>query len=125
MYDWSYEYLVELPDADEHMRTNLDEKPARDVHNLDELARKPYEWYNNLVELSTPLLLMSTPYLAQKRKVSVNLDLDCYGDLDAQVLRVLDWHKILMLESDETVEVTVSEQEEDDVDQAADILYSQ
>jgi hypothetical protein len=42
-----------------------------------------------------------------------------------QVLRVLDWHKILMLESDETVEVTVSEQEEDDVDQAADILYSQ
>ncbi len=68
---------------------------------------------------------MSTPYLAQKRKVSVNLDLDCYGDLDAQVLRVLDWHKILMLESDETVEVTVSEQETDDVDLAADILYSQ
>jgi hypothetical protein len=68
---------------------------------------------------------MSTPYLSQKRKVSVRLDLDAYGDLDAQVLRVLDWHRILMLESDETVEVTVSEHEEDDVDQAADILYSQ
>ena len=68
---------------------------------------------------------MSTPYLSQKRKVSVHLDLDAYGDLDVQVLRVLDWHKILMLESDETVEVTVSEQAEDDVDQAADILYSQ
>ena len=68
---------------------------------------------------------MSTPYLSQKRKVSVHLDLDAYGDLDVQVLRVLDWHKILMLESDETVEVHVSEQEEDEVDQAADILYSQ
>ena len=68
---------------------------------------------------------MSTPYLSQKRKVSVHLDLDAYGVLDVQVLRVLDWHKILMLESDETVEGTVSEQEEDDVDQAADILYSQ
>jgi len=38
-----------------------------------------------------------------------------------QVLRALDWHKILMLESDETVAVSVQEGE-DQIDQ---LYYSQ
>ena len=63
---------------------------------------------------------MST-LLSQKRKVSVELEIDAYADLDVQVLRALDWHKILMLESDETVAVNVQEGE-DQIDQ---LYYSQ
>jgi hypothetical protein len=63
---------------------------------------------------------MST-LLSQKRKVSVELEIDAYADLDVQVLRALDWHKILMLESDETVRVSVQEGE----DQIDELYYSQ
>ena len=58
---------------------------------------------------------------SQKRKVSVELEIDAYADLDVQVLRALDWHKILMLESDETVAVSV-EEGEDEIDE---LYYSQ
>ena len=54
MYEWSYENLVELPDDEDYESCNgehLDENYAGDVHNLDELARKPQAWYNNLVEI--------------------------------------------------------------------------
>ena len=63
---------------------------------------------------------MST-LLSQKRKVSVELEIDAYADLDVQVLRALDWHKILRLESDEPVRVDVREGE-DQIDQ---LYYSQ
>jgi len=56
MYEWSYEHLVEIPD-DEHESCNgenLVENHAGDIHNLDELARKPASWYNNLVEILPP-----------------------------------------------------------------------
>ena len=59
--------------------------------------------------------------LSQKRKVSVELEIDAYADLDVLVLRALDWHKILMLESDETVRVDVQEGE----DQIDELYYSQ
>ena len=59
--------------------------------------------------------------LSQKRKVSVELEIDAYADLDVQVLRALDWHKSLMLESDETVAVSVQEGE----DQIDELYYSQ
>ena len=51
--------------------------------------------------------------LSQKRKIAVELEIDAYVDLDAQVLRALDWHKFLMLESDETVAVSVEEGEDE------------
>ena len=54
MYEWSYENLVELPDDEDYESCNgehLDENYAGDVHNLDELARKPQAWYNNQVEI--------------------------------------------------------------------------
>ena len=59
--------------------------------------------------------------LSQKRKVSVELEIDAYADLDVQVLRALDWHKILMLESDETVAVSV----EEGADEIDELYYSQ
>ena len=59
MYDWSYDYLVELPDQEyEEYEScngeNLVENHAGDIHNLDELARKPSSCYNNLVEILPP-----------------------------------------------------------------------
>ncbi len=59
MYEWSYDYLVELPDQEyEEYEScngeNLVENHAGDIHNLDELARKPASWYNNLVEILPP-----------------------------------------------------------------------
>ena len=42
MYEWSYEYLVELPDDEHESCKHLDENAqARDVHNLVELAPIP------------------------------------------------------------------------------------
>ena len=46
--------------------------------------------------------------LAQKRKVSVTLDVECYDDLD---LESFDWNDILSLEGDENVNITIREQE--------------
>ena len=54
--------------------------------------------------------------LSQKRKIAVELEIDAYVDLDAQVLRALDWHKFLMLESDETVAVS-GEEGEDEIEE--------
>ena len=59
--------------------------------------------------------------LSQKRKIAVELEIDAYVDLDVQVWRALDWHKFLMLESDETVAVSV-EEGEDEIDE---LYYSQ
>jgi hypothetical protein len=42
MYEWSYEYLVELPDVEQESCKHLDENTqARDVHNLVELVPIP------------------------------------------------------------------------------------
>ena len=44
--------------------------------------------------------------LAQKRRVSVTLDIECYDDLD---IEDLDWKDLLGLEGDECVDSTVRE----------------
>ena len=43
---------------------------------------------------------------AQKRIVSVTLDIECYDDL---YLEDLDWKDVLELEGDETVHVTIKQ----------------
>ena len=43
---------------------------------------------------------------AQKRIVSVPLDIECYDDLD---LEDLDWKDLLQLEGDERINVTIKE----------------
>jgi hypothetical protein len=43
---------------------------------------------------------------AQKRIVSVTLDIECYDDLD---LEDLDWKDLLQLEGDERINVTIKE----------------
>ena len=50
--------------------------------------------------------------LAQKRKVSVTLDVECYDDLYLQdVLADLDWKELLDLEGDERVNITSKEED--------------
>jgi hypothetical protein len=44
--------------------------------------------------------------LALKRRVRVTLDIECYDDLD---LEDLNWTKILDLQGDEDVDVTIKE----------------
>lgn len=44
--------------------------------------------------------------LAQKRRVRVTLDIECYEDLD---LEDLNWTELLDLQGDEDVDVTIKE----------------
>lgn len=44
--------------------------------------------------------------LAQKRRVCVSLDIECYDDLD---LENLNWREILDLQGDEEVYATIKE----------------
>lgn len=44
--------------------------------------------------------------IAQRRKVQVILDIDCYDDLD---LEDINWREILELEGDESVECTIKD----------------
>jgi len=43
---------------------------------------------------------------AQKRIVSVTLDIECYEDLD---LQSYDWNEVLGLEGDENVDISIKE----------------
>lgn len=53
---------------------------------------------------------MHAHMLAQKRRVSVTLDVECYDDLYLQeVLADLDWKELLDLEGDENVDITIKE----------------
>jgi hypothetical protein len=44
--------------------------------------------------------------IAQKRRVRVTLDIECYDDLD---LEGLDWKELLDLEGDEDIHSTIKE----------------
>jgi hypothetical protein len=44
--------------------------------------------------------------IAQKRRVRITLDLECYDDLD---LESLDWKELLDLEGDENVYVSIKD----------------
>lgn len=44
--------------------------------------------------------------IAQKHKVQIILDVECYDDLD---LMKIEWEKMLKLEGDETVDVEIKE----------------
>jgi len=46
--------------------------------------------------------------LAQKRRVSVTLDIECYDDLD---IEDLDWKDLLGLEGDEIVHTSIREKD--------------
>ena len=119
-YDLDYTYAPEYTyDLDEtydmwvqsfaHTSTHLeeqdlDEEYTRDALDYDALAYKHYAWYNVMHTL-THLDTM----LAQKRRVRVTLDIECYDDLD---LQSFEWNDILGLEGDEDI-LDINIQEED------------
>ena len=76
-----------------------DDEYARDTHDYVELAYKHYAWYNTQTSHEIHMY-------AQKRIVSVTLDIECYDDLD---LKSYDWNEVLGLEGDENVKVSMEE----------------
>jgi len=88
---------------------DLDEDYAHNTQDYDALAYKHYAWYN-LVHIRRGI--MYAHMLAQKRRVSVTLDVECYDDLYLQeVLADLDWKELLDLEGDENVDITIKERD--------------
>ena len=98
--DTYYEYHAQC-DVD------LDEDYAHNTQDYDALAYKHYAWYN-LVHISRGI--MYAHMLAQKRRVSVTLDVECYDDEYLQdVIEDLDWKELLDLEGDEKVDISIKE----------------
>ncbi len=115
-YDLDYTYVPEYTyDLDEtydawvqsyasHLDEDLDDEYAHNTQDYDALAYKHYAWYNvmhTLAHLDT--------MLAQKRRVRVTLDIECYDDLD---LKSFEWNDILGLEGDEDI-IDINIEEED------------
>ena len=103
--DETYDMWVQSFANASHLDEDLDEEYDRNAQDYDALAYKHYAWYN-LVHIHRGI--MYAHMLAQKRKVSVTLDVECYDDLD---LESFDWNDILSLEGDENVNITIREQE--------------
>ena len=105
--DYDLEYIFEKEyNLDENMyyeysnTLELDEDYARDTLDYNALAYKHYAWYNTHTCTPTPIML------AQKRLVTVTLDIMCYDDLE---LDNIQWNEILGLEGDEEVHHTIRE----------------
>lgn len=91
-YDLDYTYSNDYgQDLDEYIQ-ELDEDYARDGQDYETLAYRHYAWYNHYNR--TRIMI------AQKRLVSVTLDIMCYDDLDVENM---DWKELLELEGDEQV----------------------
>ena len=99
MYD---AYVRTGAHLDDNMYTyDLDDEYERDSHDYATLAYQHYAWYNNILVLSEVGSM-----LAQKRSVTITLEVECYDDLHFEDL---DWNDILELEGDENVEVQIRE----------------
>lgn len=85
----------------DHYNNDYDDYDRSD-NNYQELAYKHYAWYNT----STLSTLSTKVMLAQRRLVTVTLDIACYDDLD---IDNLDWRDLLGLEGSENVDVTIRE----------------
>ena len=94
-YTVSYDYGQDL---DEYSQ-DLDEDYTRDAHDYESLAYRHYAWYN-LVHIAQDTMI------AQKRLVTVTLDIMCYDDLDVENM---DWKELLELEGDEDVHCSIKD----------------
>ena len=104
--DEMYDAYVHASSAYTHLDDNmytydLDDEYERDSHDYATLAYQHYAWYNNILVLSEVGSM-----LAQKRSVTITLEVECYDDLHFEDL---DWNDILELEGDENVEVQIRE----------------
>ena len=104
--DEMYDAYVHASSAHTHLDDNmytydLDDEYERDSHDYETLAYQHYAWYNYILVLSEVGSM-----LAQKRSVTITLEVECYDDLHFEDL---DWNDILELEGDENVEVQIRE----------------
>ena len=104
--DEMYDAYVHASSTHTHLDDNmytydLDDEYERDSQDYATLAYQHYAWYNNILVLSEVGSM-----LAQKRSVTITLEVECYDDLHFEDL---DWNDILELEGDENVEVQIRE----------------
>lgn len=98
-YTFSNDFSLDEDSYAELSTSDLEEDYARGGQDYQDLAYRHYAWYN---WIQSHLVLM----IAQRRKVQVILDIDCYDDLD---LEDINWREILELEGDESVECTIKD----------------
>ena len=100
-YDLDYAYTNDAQDLDEYTQ-DLEEDYARDGHDYESLAYRHYAWYSTVHIKYTHLDIM----IAQKRLLTVTLDIMCYDDLD---IENINWKEILDLEGDEDLHCSIKE----------------
>ena len=100
-YDLDYADTNDAQDLDEYMQ-DLDEDYARDGQDYESLAYRHYAWYSTTHITHTHLDIM----IAQKRLLTVTLDIMCYDDLD---IENVNWKEILQLEGDEDLQCSIKE----------------
>ena len=100
-YDLDYVHTNDAQDLDEYTH-DLDEDYARDGQDYESLAYRHYVWYSTIHIIHTHLDIM----IAQKRLLTVTLDIMCYDDLD---IENINWKEILELEGDEDLHCSIKE----------------
>jgi len=115
-YSFTQDYTYDLDEMYEHYiqsyaldTLDADDDYARDNDTYETLAYRHYAWYNihtyaTLEHTRTRRMYSHT--LAHKRIVQITLDVVCYEDLE---LEDLNWRKILELQDDEDLNVSVKE----------------
>lgn len=98
-YDLDYTYSNDYAQDSEEYTQDLDEDYARDGQDYESLAYRHYAWYNVLT-------LQDMHMIAQKRLLTVTLDIMCYDDLDVEHI---DWKELLELEGNEEVHCSIKE----------------
>lgn len=98
-YTFALDHASELDEYYARDSYDLEEDYARDGQDYESLAYRHYAWYNLDTHIRSIMI-------AQKRRVRITLDLECYDDLD---IETLDWKDLLGLEGDENVYVSIKD----------------
>ena len=96
-------------DVNDTCAYDLDEDYARNTYDLVELAYKHYAWYTST--RCTHLPMAHVMSVAHKRQVQVTLDMYVYDDLELPQNED-EWAKLLGLEGDEAVTVSINNKAE-------------
>ena len=99
-YEHHHQYHSNIIRDDMYHLQDNDDEYERDTQDYQALAYHHYAWYN-----STPIHNEMIMY-AQKRRVCITLDVECYDDYP---LEDLDWRDLLSLEGDERVNVNIND----------------
>ena len=107
--DHIIESLYDNLDENDTYTSDLDEDYAHNTYDLVELAYKHYAWYNTHRDHTHHMAHVMS--VAHKRHVQVTLDMYVYDDLELPECDE-EWAKLLGLEGDEAVSVSVKNEPE-------------